>query len=244
MRFYKVLFILFFIGVFYFAVAAEFPFDTILTGLAKVLPDNSITPVKDTTIIISRYGLKFYFGHLLTNPFCCPQDVREDFFIKTGNEPYLFSNIIYPNEYPADIPLMVGGWYPPCTGSDCTSTSFINVTESYKTHEYRFPLGTDTLYMKVIEVYTTDSLKVRFDTVSFLTPSNIRNMSISIKSGTRVNLIWEKGYVTVGGIPVGENCKIYLYDFAGKKLFESSSKVSRKFAVINSYSEGIYIIRV
>jgi len=62
MRFYKVLFILFFIGVFYFAVAAEFPFNTILTGLAKVLPDNSITPVKDTTIIISRYGLKFYFG--------------------------------------------------------------------------------------------------------------------------------------------------------------------------------------
>jgi|WetSurMetagenome_2_1015567.scaffolds.fasta_scaffold242600_2 hypothetical protein len=225
-----------------FAATSTFPFDTVLTGLAKVLPNNLIGP-QDTLITVVRYNLNFHFGHLSSSLVCCPATVCEDFRLShpVGG--------VSDNRYPmgSTVPseencLMTGEEYPNvCIDIPCPSS--IKVNESYKTHEYRFPLSSGMLYMKVIEVYGTDSLKVRFDTSSFLPTSKICNAPAT-KSASRIGLTWENGFATVQGIRVGENCKISIYDLAGKKLFESATMENRKIAVTNLVAKGIFVIRI
>lgn len=225
--------------------ATVFPFDTVLSGLARVLPNNRITPDLDTTIVVARYGLTFHFGRLPSSLVCCPQDAVEDFWLNRNTGMMGCTDIKYPVDslvpYYACV-LMTGGEFPPCTGPTCTS--FINVNESYKTHEYRFQLISARLYMKVIDAYSTDSLKVRFDTLSFLSASKTSRAPAAAKSAPRMGLALYKDCIIVTGAQGMGNCRVAIYDAAGKKVFVSAVNGRNvKIRFLKPLTSGVYIIR-
>jgi hypothetical protein len=214
-------------------LTTRFPFDTVLTGLIA----GNGTLLADT-VVIARYGMKFNFGPLPTSPICCPQDIAFDFGLSTLKD----------NRFPQDwTALLSGGSY---NGSICSPPcpSYVNIDSSYRTHEYRFSLG-DTLEhflcMKVMDGSKPDSIKIRFDTVSFLPITNIRSAPAKTFSAPHIGLSWENGFVTVHGIQPDKNCKISVYDVAGKKLFGSVSKgQSKRFPVPFSPANGIFFIKI
>jgi hypothetical protein len=214
-------------------LSTRFPFDTVFTGL---ITDNG-TLLTDT-VVIARYGMKFKFGPLPTSPICCPQDIAFDFGLSTLKD----------NRFPQDwTTLLSGGSY---NGSVCSPpcTSYVNIDSSYRTHEYRFTLG-DTLEhvlcMKVMDGSKPDSIKVRFDTSSFLPITKIRSAPAKTNPSPRIGLTWENGFVTVRGIQPDKDCKISIYNVAGKKLFGSVSKGrNNRFPVPISPANGIFFIKI
>ncbi len=214
--------------------ATTFPFDTIIAGFFKA--SINLPPEADT-ITIARYGMKFGFGPFAEEAICPDFSFCADFYCLSANGP------IY-NRYPEDSQgnyLMCGEGY--CYGVD--SAPYLNVDSSYKTHEYRFYLDSLTLYMKVTSVYSSDSLKVRFDTVSFLTTSAVRPASLGSNPVSHIGLIWRNGAIAVTGLKTGEPCTISICDVSGKRLFESAVNANRPgLAVSNRIAEGMFVVRI
>ncbi len=210
-------------------LAMQFPFDTVLAGL---ITDNG-TLLADT-VVIARYGMKFKFGPLSTSLVCCPQDIAFDFGVSTLKD----------NRFPQDgTTLLSGGSYD---GSVCSPpcTSYVNIDSSYKTHEYRFPLADPlghVLYMKVMDGSRPDSIRVRFDTVSFLTNTSISVRSSVTNSG-KIAVAFDKNFVTVYGL---DNARIAIYDVSGRKLFSSilNSKDSR-IPLPALSKPGVFVVKV
>lgn len=230
-------------------LSTQFPFDTVLTGLAKVLPDNRIVPNVDT-LFIDRYGLRFYFGRLPAPAWCCPAPIREDFWL-SGNTGTVYSDIRYPmpllQVFNDSIFLfMSGGQNPPNCNPPCTS--FIKINPGYQSHEYRFQLNSATLYMKVTDAdaQNTDSIKIRFDTTSFLSSSGIRNRSFSGKPASGcVDLVFENNFLVVRGIKAGERIRISIFDLRGRMLFASAINGEKgRLAVPNLRGKGVLIVKI
>jgi hypothetical protein len=182
--------------------------------------------------------MNFKFGPLPTSLVCCPQDIAFDFGLSTLKD----------NKFPQDwATLLFGGSY---NGSICSPPcpSYVNIDSSYKTHEYRFTLG-DTLehvlYMKVMDGSKPDSIRVRFDTSSFLPVTKIHSSFAKTTSSPRIGLTWENGFVTVRGIQPDKEYKIAVYDVAGKKLFGSvSNGRNNRFPVPLSPANRIFFIKI
>jgi hypothetical protein len=214
-------------------LATQFPFDTALTGL--ITDDGTLLT---DTVVIARYGMKFKFGPLPTSLVCCPQDIAFDFGL----------SILKDNRFPQDwTTLLSGGSY---NGSICSPpcTSYVNIDSSYRTHEYRFSLG-DTLEhvlcMKVMDGSKPDSIRVGFDTSSFLPITKIRGVSAKTNIIPSIGLTWKNGFVTVHGIKPGENCKISLYTVTGKYLFEPTfDRRESKFAFPNAMAKGLFVVKI
>jgi hypothetical protein len=204
-----------FVCVFFFSsfAAMQFPFDTSLTGL---ITDNG--RLLADSVFISRYFLKFKFGPVPTSLVCCPKDIAFDFGLSTPKD----------NKFPQDrSTLLFGGSYD---GSICSPpcTDYINIDSSSRTHEYRFSPGDipgHELYMKVLDGAAPDSIKVRFDTISFLTPVGTTVRPAATHS-EKITLGFDNGFVTVYGLANG---KLSFFEVSGKRLSSSifSSKNAR-----------------
>ena len=210
-------------------LSTQFPFDTVCTGL---ITDNG-TLLADT-VVVARYGMKFKFGPLSTSLVCCPQDIAFDFGVSTLKD----------NRFPQDeTPLLSGGSYD---GSVCSPpcTSYVNIDSSYKTHEYRFPLADPlghVLYMKVLDGSRPDSIRVRFDTVSFLSTSSISVRPAGRNLG-KPALGFDKNFVTVHGL---DNGKITICDLSGRRLFSSALYSDDARIPLPALSRaGVFVVKV
>jgi hypothetical protein len=217
-------------------LATTFPFDTTLNGLAKVTATNGIH--NPDSVVIARYGLKFHFGQFIvaigsTNY----DDVKEDFCLSIPSEMGQ-SDIRFPQD---TYVFLTGKAYqnlpsscnPPCT-------SYVEVDSSYKTHEYRFQIGSATLYMKVENAANLDSIKIRFDTVSFLTNSRV-SLIPAMTNSKDVALSFEKGFFDVQG---AENGRITIYDVTGKKLLSQTLTKNARVALPAFVGARVFVFKV
>ncbi len=214
--------------------ATQFPFDTTLAVLRVELPYTIYpTSYNPDTIVIPRYGLQLLFERLPASTTCCPQPVRIDFSLTLS--PYI-NPIRFPND---QTTLVTGGEYPHCT-PPCTS--FVSIDTSYKTHEYRFQIGTVTLFMKVLDGSMPGAIKVRFDTATFLmTPINTVRPSAAI-GPKKINMVFDKNFVIVRGV---DNGVVSLFDMAGKRLYSASFISNGTRIPLPKFSGGkIFIVKV
>jgi hypothetical protein len=190
-------------------LVTSFPFDTIFTGLF----DMQMMMPETKTVAVARYGLNFFLGQLsVPIPVDNTIPIKEDFYLSAGSKAY--SDIRYPQDtIPKDTSIFLWGqnYNSPCA----TCTPYVNLDSSYKTHEYRFQIASSILYMKVLAGSKPDSIKVRFDTVSFLSSSIISVAPIK-PHFEKVSLGFDKNFMMIHGI---ENGKLAIYDISGKKLF-------------------------
>jgi hypothetical protein len=188
---------------------------------------------------VARYGLNFFLGQF-TVPI--PVDnsipIKEDFYLSSGTKAY--SDIRYPQDtVPKDTSVLLKGenYNSPCA----SCTPYVNLDSSYKTHEYRFQIGSSTLYMKVLAGSKPDSIKVRFDTSSFLSVSAI-SLAPSAQNFQKISLGFDKNFVIVHGIANG---KISFYDVSGKRLFSSVfSSTNARISMPNLSGARIFVVRV
>jgi hypothetical protein len=217
-------------------LATQFPFDTTLIGLVKVTATNGI--YNPDSVVIARYGLKCHFGQFIvaigsTNY----DDVKEDFCLADPSE--MFQSDI---RFPQDTYVFLTGKAYQNLPSSCNPpcTSYVEVDSSYKTHEYRFQIGSSTLYMKVENAANLDSIKIRFDTVSFLTNSRV-NQIPAMTNSKNVDLFFDRGFVNVNGV---ENGRITIYDVSGKKLLSQTLTKNARVALPAFVGARIFVFKV
>lgn len=145
--------------------ATVFPFDTTIIGLIRVTDSNRVV-VKNSfgvgsgsfaPVSIHRYGLSF----VLYRPFTltiCPLPLSGDFVLDKSDT----SKIKYPRDQTQLYSAI------DCCGGVPKCSSWVKIDTSILTHEYRFRTTTSFLYMKVLDGSKPDSIKLRFDTKSFL----------------------------------------------------------------------------
>jgi len=223
-------------------LSTRFPYDTVLTGFARVLPDNSVISNLDT-ISIGRYGFRFRFASLPTPTICCPEPIAKDFLIWDTNNRGC-SDIRFPSDSNQPSAFMSGGWYPSSCIPACTS--FVAINQNYKSHEYRFQLHSAILYMKVMDVYGLDSMRIRFDTISFLSTITIQKKTVAVnKPASRISVVFENNLIVVRGIEVEEIYKVTIYDLSGRTVFGSAVNVQNgKMPVQGFRGKGIYVARL
>jgi hypothetical protein len=142
-----------------------FPFDTTIINLIRVTDSNRVVVKANVMaggasiapVTIPRYGLTFalYRQNTLT---ICPLPLWGDFVLGETDTARI--------KYPKDQTQLY-------RAQDCCSkvprcTSWAKLDTSVLTHEYRFPTTTSFLYMKVLDGSKPDSIKLRFNTSSFL----------------------------------------------------------------------------
>jgi hypothetical protein len=223
-------------------LSTQFPYDTVLTGVAAVLADNAIVSSLDT-VRMARYGFQFRFAWLPTPLLCCPEMVAKDFTIWNTNDRGC-SDIRFPQDSDLTKVLMTGGWY--FTSYLPAETSYVSMNQNYQTHEYRFQLHSAMLYMKVMDVYGLDSMRIRFDTMSFLPTGVIPEKSAAGNNpSNRIDLALGKNVILVRGMSDGEGCRIKIFDLRGRILFSSAAVVRNgKIPLQEFRGNGICIVKI
>jgi hypothetical protein len=147
------------------------PFDTTIINLIRVTDSNRVI-VKGNVmasmssfapVTIRRYGLTFvlYRPYTMT---ICPLPLWGDFVPGESDTARI--------KYPKDQTQLYRA--NDCCGNVPRCTSWAKIDTSILTHEYRFPTASSYLYMKVLDGSRPDSIKLRFDTSSFLQANAIR----------------------------------------------------------------------
>jgi hypothetical protein len=148
-----------------------FPFDTTIINLVQLTDSNRVN-VKGSymvggstfaSISIPRYGLPFVLYRNAT-PTICPLGLWGDFVLSASDTVRI--------KYPTDQTQLYIAF--DCCGGVPRCSSWARIDTSILTHEYRFRTETSFLYMKVLDGSKPDSIKVRFDTKSFLGTATVR----------------------------------------------------------------------
>jgi hypothetical protein len=211
-----------------------FPFDTTFVGLynmQQILPQTS-------TVAVARYGLNFILGQLATTVSVDNSiQIKEDFCLSNGTR--LYSDIRYPRDtVPFDTSVLLQGKNYSSLCANCVP--YVSLDSSYKTHEYRFQIGASVLYMEVLPGSKPDSIKVRFDTVSFLDKTIVSRAfsGHTIQSSftlDKLKEIFEKGLNSV------LSGKVKFYDLSGRNIQISTNAIQKKTrsgVVIVEYCEN------
>lgn len=143
--------------------ATSFPFDTLLVG-CFTMNDSGLVKFNNSEIMISRYDLPLFFWRT-PDLLWFPEHFSWDF----QTNPKENTNLI---KYPVSDWLTQGFKFL-ITSCEChgmpSCASWLKLdTAGYKNFEYRIRTVSSFLYMKVLDGSTPDSIKLRFNTSSFL----------------------------------------------------------------------------
>jgi hypothetical protein len=149
--------------------ATTFPFDTVLIGCFS-MNDSGLVKFNNSEIMISRYNLPLFFWRT-PDPLWFPEHFSWDFETNLNEN----RNII---KYPVPD-YITNGFRFLITSCEChgmpSCSSWLQLdTAGYRSFEYRLRTVTSFLYMKVLDGSKPDSIKVRFDTRSFLGTAVVR----------------------------------------------------------------------
>jgi hypothetical protein len=215
----------------------KFPFDTVISGYVALTYDNRLS-FANNSIAILRYGLVF-IANKFNGPAICPEQVRADFCIFHQGAS---SDIKYPVDGSA---LLQGTDY--CGPAACC-TSKISIDTNWRTHEYRFPTAASFLYMKVVEPFKADSIRIRFDSISLLTTPLIQfkqEAKAPIRPIPFIDVANHAGVIRVQGYGLTGNCHVTFYDVIGKRLFKDYiGEIRNKPVVFPASNYGIFIVKV
>jgi hypothetical protein len=195
--------------------STAFPFDTTIINLVQLTDSNRVV-VRGTymvgsstfaSISIPRYGLPFVLYRNAT-PTICPLGLWGDFVLSTSDTVRI--------KYPQDQTQLYTAY--DCCGGVPRCSSWARIDTSILTHEYRFRTETSFLYMKVMEGSKPDSIKLRFDTKSFLGTAVVRAPgSRANQSGT---VLSQRGAAFSASLrnAMLHGASISVYSIAGKKI--------------------------
>jgi hypothetical protein len=211
---------------------SAFPFDTVISGFKTLV--GTLVWFKPTTFFINRYRLMFHL-YEGPEPTIQPQPVCADFIgngIGVINFPGAFCGLLHGMRYPVSPDTM----------------SYVKIdTGFYKTHEYRFPLGGRTIFMKVTDANTLDWMNVRFDTASMLASMSIdRPKSVPTSAvSAGYALLNENGRLSFIRSTCTGECRITMYDIRGRYLSGALlGPAVGKAALPRPAAAGVFLLRI